>query len=342
MNPHRDISAEERERLDRALVEGIVVETSGSTAAPKRVALSASALRASTAATASAIGVGGWVLALPLTYVAGIMVGIRACVADQPLVDLRAEPFDATQFASAVNQLGDGIWFTSLVPTQLTRLVDVAESDDTAAHALRRFDTILVGGQAIPAELVERARALGAHIVRTYGSAETAGGVVYDGYPIGDTRLRIADDGVLEISSSSLADGYQGDDERTARHFSDGWFRTSDFARIEDGRLVIEGRVDDIIMTGGIKVSLADIERVLAAAGISAVASWYSDDEWGQVPALVSTAELDYDGVRNLIEAELGKAARPYRIVRTEAVPMLANGKPDRLAVREIVQSQQP
>ena len=320
----------------------MVVETSGSTAAPKRVMLSAGALRASVRATEGVIGTGGWVLALPLTYIAGIMVALRAMVAEKPLVDMRAEPFDAKLFASTVNNLPDGKWFTSLVPTQLVRLVDLAESDTTATTALRRFAAILVGGQAIPAGLVDRATALGANIIRTYGSAETAGGVVYDGRPIGDTALRIDEDGVLEISSSSLADGYLGDESRTAEAFRDGWFRTSDRAHFDNGVLVIDGRVDDIIVTGGVKVSMADIERVLASAGVTAIASWFPDDEWGQVPALVTTTELDYDSVRSLIEAELGKAARPYRIVLVDHIPALPSGKVDRRAVLEIVHGSRP
>lgn len=304
--------------------------------------LSANALRASVSATADAIGVGNWVLTLPLTYIAGIMVGIRAIVADTTLVDLRAEPFSAHTFSDAVNELPEGTWFTSLVPTQLSRLVDLAESAPFARDALRRFSAILVGGQAIPAGLVDRATALGSRIIRTYGSAETAGGVVYDGLPIGDTRIRITDDGVLEISTASLFSEYENDPMRTAGVLADGWFRTSDHARIDEGTLVIEGRVDDIIVTGGVKVSLAEIEMVLADSGIVAAASWFPDDEWGQVPAVVSTTSLDLGAIREIIGAALGKAARPYRVVKVDDIPTLSSGKVDRRAVGEIVRAHQP
>jgi O-succinylbenzoic acid--CoA ligase len=336
------ITLDEQARLEGALLEGIIVETSGSTEKPKRVVLSAEALRASAEATSAAIGVGGWVLTLPLSYIAGIMVGIRALIAGKSLVDLRAEPFTAEGFVNAVTRIPDGTWFTSLVPTQLARLVDFAESNENGAVALRRFDAILVGGQAIPAGLVDRATALGARVIKTYGSAETAGGVVYNGTPIGDTQLRIAADGVLEIRSSSLASGYLGDEQRTRECFVDGWYRTSDIAHFDDGRLVIDGRVDDIIVTGGVKVSLADIERVLNTAGITAVATWFADEQWGQVPALVSTGTLDLDNVRGVVEAALGKVARPYRIVTVPSIPTLSSGKVDRVALREIVESAQP
>ncbi len=325
----------------------LVVLTSGSTAAPKRVALSGEALRASALATTDAIGKGNWVLALPLTYIAGIMVVVRSVVDQTHLVDLRAEPFDAQAFTNEVADLPDGTWFTSLVPAQLARLVDLAERATGAARALTRFSAILVGGQAIPEGLVARAEAVGARMVRTYGSAETAGGVVYDGAPIGDTALRTDADGVLHISSSSLANGYIGDPERTAREFTTDangqrWFHTSDRATIENGKLTVLGRVDDIIVTGGVKVSLADIDRVLEKFGGTALATWFADDEWGQVPAVVADFDLDLDAVRAHVERELGKSARPYRVVTVDAIPTLPSGKPDRQALHEIAERNKP
>ena len=325
-----------------ALDTGIVVETSGSTSRPKRVQLSAAALRASAEATAEVLGTGGWVLALPLSYIAGIMVVVRSLVSGTPLIDARHEPFDARSFMDIIQNLPAGTWFTSLVPAQLVRLLDFAEGAVTARDALRRFDRILVGGQAIPAGVVDRAAALGIRITRTYGSAETAGGVVYDGHPIGDTVVRIDEDGRIAISTSSLADGYDGDHALTSENFivdDDGrrWWRTTDLGSLENGVLTVEGRADDVIVTGGIKVSLGDVDRVLGAAGIDAIATWFPDDTWGQVPAVVSTTELDRTEIRTLIERELSREARPYRFVTVTDFPRLSSGKVDRRALRELV-----
>jgi O-succinylbenzoic acid--CoA ligase len=336
-----ELPEHELEPIREALVNGITVETSGSTARPKRVRLSGSALIASARATADEIGEGGWVLALPLTYIAGIMVVVRSLVAKTPLVDARREPFDAREFTTWAASLADGTWFTSLVPAQLVRLVDFAERDTSARDALRRFSRILVGGQAIPSGLIDRATTLGICVTKTYGSAETAGGVVYDGRPIGDTRVRIAEDGRVVIATSSLAHGYVGDDELTATSFrvEDGtpWWHTTDVGELTEGELTILGRMDDVIITGGIKVSLGDIDRVLESAGIDAVASWFADEKWGQVPALVSTSDLDREVVRDLIERELSKAARPYRFVTVPELPRLSSGKIDRRALQELV-----
>jgi O-succinylbenzoic acid--CoA ligase len=336
-----DLPEHELEPIRDALANGITVESSGSTARPKRVRLSGSALVASARATAGEIGEGGWVLALPLSYIAGIMVVVRSLVAKTPLVDARREPFDAREFTQLAASLPDGTWFAALVPAQLIRLVDFAEGDAGARDALQRFSRILVGGQAIPNGLIDRATALGIRVTKTYGSAETAGGVVYDGRPIGDTRVRIAEDGRVIIASSSLADEYRGDTKLTATSFwvDDGtrWWYTTDLGVLTDGELTILGRVDDIIITGGIKVSLGDIDRVLESAGVDAVASWFADDTWGQVPALVSTSDLDREVMRDLIERELSKAARPYRFVAVSELPRLSSGKIDRRALQELV-----
>jgi O-succinylbenzoic acid--CoA ligase len=336
-----DLPDDELGPIRDALTNGITVETSGSTARPKRVRLSGSALISSARASAGEIGEGGWVLALPLTYIAGIMVVVRSLIAETPLVDARREPFDARELTTLAARLADGTWFTALVPAQLVRLVDLAEGDADARDALRRFSRILVGGQAIPSGLIDRATAMGIRVTKTYGSAETAGGVVYDGRPIGDTRVRVAEDGRVMIATSSLADEYHGDTELTATSFrvDDGtrWWHTTDVGELTDGELVILGRMDDIIITGGIKVSLGDVDRVLESAGIDAVASWFADEKWGQVPALVSTSELDLEVVRDLIERELSKAARPYRFVTVSELPRLSSGKIDRRALNELV-----
>jgi O-succinylbenzoic acid--CoA ligase len=143
------------------------------------------------------------------------------------------------------------------------------------------------------------------------------------------------------IATSSLADEYRGDAELTATSFrvDDGtrWWHTTDVGELTDGELAILGRMDDIIITGGIKVSLGDIDRVLESAGIDAVASWFADNKWGQVPAIVSTFDIDRELVRDLIEREMSKAARPYRFVTVPELHRLSSGKIDRRALRELV-----
>jgi O-succinylbenzoic acid--CoA ligase len=91
-----------------------------------------------------------------------------------------------------------------------------------------------------------------------------------------------------------------------------------------------------------VKVSLADIDRVLEKFDGSSFATWFTDEEWGQVPAVVADSPIDVENLRALVERELGKAARPYRVVTVDVIPTLPSGKPDRQALHEIAERNKP
>ncbi|MFF1876816.1 AMP-binding protein [Leifsonia sp. NPDC058230] len=325
----------------------LVIETSGSTGVPKRVALSADALLASAAASAGAMGgQGQWILALPTHYVAGAQVLVRSIAAETEPLYYGQEHFDPVAFSALAAESTHDLRFVSLVPVQLARLVDAAEAGATGvAEALRRFDGILVGGQALGDAIRERAERLGAHILGTYGSSETAGGCVYDGRPIGATVVREVG-GSLEIGGPVLAEGYLGDPERTtaAFHEADGirWYRTGDLGRVAgDGRVVVLGRADNVIISGGEKVLLDEVERaVRALEGFGhAVVVAADDDEWGQVPVVVvdgGTPDRSLADVREFVARRVGRAAAPARVVAVTSLPMLSSGKPDRLAIARL------
>jgi O-succinylbenzoic acid--CoA ligase len=313
----------------------LVVQTSGSTGAPKRVALSADALLASAAASDALLGgPGQWLLAVPAHYIAGINVLVRSLASQTEPAIMPPGSFTAERFVETAAELGAPLRFTSLVPAQLARLM----AEDAALETLRRFDRILIGGQAAPVELLARALELGLNVTRTYGSSETSGGCVWDGVPIGNTEVRIVD-GRVELAGSVLAEGYLDDPDRTdhAFHVEGGqrWYRTDDTGTLVDGVLSVTGRVDDVIVSGGEKVSLAEVERVVRALpgleGAVVVAADHA--EWGQVPVVVSTAGIPLDGVRDAVAGALGRAAAPARIVVIESIPLLDSGKPDRLSI---------
>ncbi|MGV8896902.1 MAG: AMP-binding protein [Rhodoglobus sp.] len=315
----------------------VVVETSGSTGRPKRVALAADALLASAAASDVQLGgPGQWLMALPAHYIAGINVLVRSLAAQtQPIL---AAP-DGTGFVDAAHELDSPLRFVALVPAQLQRLIE----QDDALQVLRRFDRILLGGQATPAPLVAKARELGLNVTRTYGSSETSGGCVWDGEPIGDTEVRIID-GRVELAGSTLAHGYLGDPARTdaAFHDVDGkrWYRTDDTGTVTDGILSISGRVDDVIISGGVKVSLAEVERAvrsLPGLGDAVVVS-ASHAEWGQTPVVVSAHPHPLEQIRDAVAAGSGRASAPTRIVVVDTIPMLGNGKPDRVAAAKLAE----
>lgn len=308
----------------------LAVVTSGSTGTGRAVLLSAAALRASASATHARLGgPGTWLLALPVSAIAGLQVLCRSIVAStRPEVLGKDEPL-----AAAVARLPAGRRYTALVPTQLRRFLD--EEPD----ALRAFDAVLVGGAATDAALRTRARDEGVAVVTTYGMTETAGGCVYDGRPLDGVGVRVTDGGI-ELAGPTLALGYRLDPAATEAAFADGWFRTRDAGTLDaDGRLTVTGRLDDVVISGGVNVSPVAVEAALREhpAVADAVVFGRPDERWGQrvVAAVVpaSGSHPDLAELRTWVTARLGAAAAPRQLHVLATLPLLHTGKPDRRAV---------
>jgi O-succinylbenzoic acid--CoA ligase len=331
----------------------LVVETSGTTSRPKRVALSADALLASAAASQTALGAPGqWILALPTHYIAGLQVLVRSIAAGTAPAVLAPGSFDPRAFAGLAASMDARVArYTSLVPTQLHRLVEAAEGAAEGGRvrdAVRRLDAILVGGQATPPHLVDRAAALGWRVVRTYGSSETAGGCVYDGVPVATAEVAVVD-GQVELAGPMLAEGYLGDPAATDAAFGehDGrrWYRTGDGGELVDGVLRITGRLDDVVISGGEKLRLAAVEeaaRSLAAwhPGLGeAVAVPGEHAGWGQRPVVFAPGSVEpalAERVRRELAARLGRVAGSSAVRGIDSMPTLPSGKPDRRALRAL------
>lgn len=324
----------------------VLVRTSGSSGVPKAVALSAESLLASAHATHDALGgPGQWLVTLPGHLISGLQMLVRSQVAGTAPVFLDG-PFDAAELLEAADQMPHDRRYVSLVPVQFSRLLDLAESDAGAAEALRGFAAVLVGGQAVSLSMRKRAHELGVALRRSYGMTETAGGCVYDGVEIGDTRVRVRD-GEVQLAGSCLALAYVGDESLTAEKFIEGrgtrWFRTGDAGELLGGMLTVTGRIDRVIISGGVNVSLDEVERVAREqqGWSTAVALGAPDDEWGERVSLVVETEpgaLPFDEVRENIRQQLGAAAAPVWANELEQLPRLAGGKPDLAAIDAWVQ----
>jgi o-succinylbenzoate---CoA ligase len=325
----------------------VVVRTSGSTGTPKATVLTVDELAASSMATAIALrGEGQWLLALPLQYVAGVQVLVRSLFAGtRPWVMDLSNGFTPEAFTAAAEELTDTIRFTSLVPTQLQRLLD-APSPQTLA-ALRRFNAILLGGAPAATALLDAASEAGLKVVTTYGSAETCGGCVYDGRPLEGVRVTLDDDGRVLLGGDTVASGYLDAPEASAEAFFDEdgirWYRTNDLGELAaDGTLTVLGRADDVIITGGVKASAAFIQAELekfdgvTAAFVAGVPS----REWGQaVAAYVAVEDSSPESIADYkarCQESLGTLA-PKTVLTTDGLIMLPNGKPDRLAMIELL-----
>jgi O-succinylbenzoic acid--CoA ligase len=321
-----------------------VLSTSGSTGLPKKTMLSVDALAASSMATAIALQAEGqWLLTLPVHHIAGFQVLARSLFAGtQPWAMNPAEPFTPGAFTAAAGELTDRVRFTSLVPTQLHRLLQDPEPQTLAA--LRRFNAILLGGAPAGAALRGEARRQGLKIIETYGMSETCGGCVYQGVPLEGVEV-LSEKGRLWISGPVLADGYLGDPELTAERFvfNSGrrWFRTDDSGILTStGTVEVDGRLDDVIVTGGLKVSAAVVAEVIEGiSGVDqALVFGISSSEWGTSVAAAVVGSVDADTVRRHVAEQLGGHAAPKTVLALESMPLLPGGKPDRRSVRALLE----
>ncbi|WP_314454013.1 AMP-binding protein [Rothia aeria] len=327
-----------------------------------------------------------WLLALPAHYVAGAQVLARSVLAGTtPVVAASITDgvsFTPEVFLNAAERLSCARRFVSLVPTQVHKLLEAAEASPALGSeiydALGQFTGILLGGAPASASLLAAARELGLNVVTTYGSAETAGGCIYSGVALPGVRLRVvAEDagladspvvagaeaaGRIWLGGEHLASGYLGDSARTASHFfvdvhGCRWYRTDDYGSLvppapntsEDGgalALSVLGRSDDVIITGGVKVSSHAVAAVLEShpAVREAAVAGVPDARWGAaVIAAVTLRNLPghYGAdaaetarqLQQLCGARLGAAGVPKVVRIVPDFPAASTGKPDRLAI---------
>ena len=288
----------------------LVVTTSGSTGSPKSVALTAKSLITNARATHKYLGakIGQrWSLLLPTNHVAGINVLVRA-------IELGTTPVGIESKAD----------FTAIVPTQLHRALS---GDSQLLEHLQGCAAVLVGGGPLDQDLRSKAESLGIKIVATYGATETCGGVIYDGAPLEGVEFSIID-GLIAIKGPQVAFGYLN----AEFPIKDGWFITSDLGEIVNGRLIVLGRSDDQIISGGEKISLSAIEQFLQfefeTAEIIAFAK--SDAEWGEKLCIATTKDLSLDLLSSKLKSKFGGHAALKELHHVNEIPYLALGKPDR------------
>ena len=349
----------------------LILRTSGSTTGTGRlIAMSAAALVASARATHDRLGgPGTWLLPLPAHHVAGLQILIRSLEAGtEPVVVDTSAGFSPTALADALDsaRLSTGAaasrLYVSLVPTQLVRVLQ----DPVAGRALSDADAVLLGGAAADPALLARARRAGVTVVTTYGMSETGGGCVYNGRPLAGVEVAIQDPdaegaGRILLSGPVLAEGYlrpsgrrPGDrpDDGEGFHRSGGKriLATSDRGRLHpDGRLEVLGRLDDVIITGGVKVEPRHVEEALTCIdGVAeACVVGLPDEQWGStvVAAVVletgrrpgSPKRWDGAALREAARARLDGAHAPKRVLVLEALPLRPSGKVDRREVARLL-----
>ena len=300
-----------------ALTGSLVLFTSGTTGMPKAVRLGPAAIKAAVQAHVAVLGLQPddvWSLPLPLDHVGGIMATLRALACGCAITLEPSPGADATG--------------TSIVPTMLARLV-AANIGPPAGLRIA-----LTGGGPLDPALAAAARSLGWPVRETYGLTEMGSMVAVDGIAVPGAQVRI-DDGCILVDGPMRCDGYEvaGGLERQG-----GWHATGDRGVLVDGRLIVTGRVAELIVSGGENVAAPEVEAVLLdhPAIAEACVVGLPDVRWGEQVAAaivvrtpVTTHELDA-----WLPSRLAGFKRPRRWLVLPALPRSALGKPLRHEIR--------
>jgi O-succinylbenzoic acid--CoA ligase len=250
--------------------------------------------------------------------------------------------FDPAELIGIIGE--QRITLISLVPTMLGRMLDQQWSAPPHLRA------ILLGGAAAPRRLLERAAARGLPVLVTYGLTEACSQVTTTRYetrfaPLGEgsgeplTGIEVAiRDGHIHVSGATMMAGYWNE----APLVPGAWFDTGDLGTLDErGRLHVQARRADLIVTGGENVYPAEVEDALEAfAGIEKAGVFgVADEEWGQLvaAAVAIRGEPPVDRVlAEFLAARLAPHKRPRRICLVDALPQTEAGKLDRARLREI------
>ncbi len=329
-----------------------IVYTSGSTGKPRGARLSRRAFIASEAAHAANLGwlpEDRWLLCMPPAHIGGLSIVTRSLIARRCVV-LSPGAFDPGAVTRIMAE--HRVTLCSVVPTMLRRLLTFESPAWTPSPDLR---AVLVGGAPFPDTLRELAAKRQVPTLATYGCTEACSqvttqkpeqsGLAGSGAPLRGVNVRI-DGGEIQLRGDLLMDGYLGEDRSGAPWTVDGWFRTGDIGSfLQDGQLLVRGRVDDLIVTGGENVAPREVEAWLETVpGIaSACVFSLSHDEWGE--EVVAAVVLDpprYSAatLRDRLAKELAPHKHPKRICMLDAMPLNGSGKVDRAAVEVLCSGQ--
>ena len=280
-----------------------------------------------------------WLLAINPAFIGGAMVIARAITQDQKWeygLDENGK-FSPEIFAGIAQTFiaQHGRVRTSLVAAQLSALIA-----QDHINLLKKFDAILVGGGQMSPEVYKNLKDDGVNLIRTYGMTETCGGVVWDGKALDDVNIRIENPanggaGRISINSPSNATCYHGNSEGIKQlneiTFNNNWIMTQDIGTYENTTLKVIGRSDDIVISGGVNVSVHAIENVLRdQPGVEdAVVFAMPDKIWGTIVAAVIVGNAELLVLQDAVEKELGSPAKPRVIKFAHELPLLPNGKID-------------
>ncbi len=296
---------------------------------------------------------------LPLFHVGGLNILTLPALHAGATVALHAK-FDPGATLDAIER--EAITLAVLVPAQIDALRALPRWKDAQLASLRMITT---GSQIVPRWIFEAVHARGVPLIEVYGSTETAPIATYvpasearrkagsAGLPAMHCEIRVADEsgadvapgvsGEILVRGPNVMSGYWRKPEATAEALRGGWFHSGDMGHFDaEGWLVVDGRIKDMIISGGENIYPAEIENVLAECeGIAEVAIvGRPDDRWGEAVVAVVVPKPGKSVTEREVLAVLdGRVARykhPRAVVTVAQLPRTALGKVQKGAVREL------
>ena len=305
----------------------MTVHTSGSTGTPQSMEAGKLCMWASAQATIKALGLqpnNTALLCMPLKYIAGQMMLVRSFAAPLQLVAVAPS-------SHPYAHLHDAPDFAALTPMQVYESLKVPHE----RSLLRRTLCLIIGGGAISPELEATLKNFPNPVWSTYGMTETLSHIALrrvngpeasDSYcPLPGVSISLSDKGTLIIDAPEIA----------AQQL-----HTNDLAEIlPNGHFRLIGRRDNVVCSGGIKLQLEDIEKILTALPVPTQLTAVPDARLGEALTLLYVSETDRN---NEFEAECRQLLNAYSVprhyLRVENLPTTETGKPARALAKHLAQ----
>lgn len=317
----------------------LVLATSGSSGQPKAVLLTAGNLHSSAVAVCQQLEVSAhdvWLCCLPLSHIGGLAILHRCAVSGATV--LLHDRFDPVQVLLDIQRYR--VTCLSLVPSMLQRLLEIQEGFPSP-HSLR---LVLVGGAPLTAKLAEQAIRSGWPICPTYGMTETCSmvAVCYPppkvwqvgqaGQILGHLAVSFGEGQRIQVRGSSIMAGYASPDRTFTPHPANTWLESGDAGYLDtQGQLVVQGRLDNIIISGGENIHPRQVEESLLQHPCveNVMVGSKPDATWGETLVAAFTGQIEETELASWSKQHLQGAFRPRHFIKLDSLPLNAQHKPD-------------